>query len=208
MHAQPHRANARWCRARRNHPAHRNRHRRIQSGGVANDCRRRRKRRHGRPDVRDRRHVRARSQIRSRKPQLKNRTGPDCGTRHHGADIGTRRIPADVGSWQSGDAPMSETNTDTSFKVQGSSYKVQDSNLAPYSSKGFTLLELIIVITVIVVLMGLFLNRAMFYMEQAEKTAMEQVAGTIQSALIMQYGQILTRGKLSDVAVLAQDNPM
>jgi prepilin-type N-terminal cleavage/methylation domain-containing protein len=103
---------------------------------------------------------------------------------------------------------MSETNTDTSFKVQGSSYKVQDSNLAPYSSKGFTLLELIIVITVIVVLMGLFLNRAMFYMEQAEKTAMEQVAGTIQSALTLQYGQILVRGNPSDVAALVQDNPM
>jgi general secretion pathway protein G len=45
-------------------------------------------------------------------------------------------------------------------------------------------------------------------MEQAEKTAMVEVAGTIQSALTMQYGQILTRGKLSDVAALAQDNPM
>ena len=64
------------------------------------------------------------------------------------------------------------------------------------------------VITIIVVLMGLFLNRGLFYMEQAEKTAMEEVAGTIQSALTMQYGQILTRGKSSDVAALAQDNPM
>ena len=79
---------------------------------------------------------------------------------------------------------------------------------SPQSSKGFTLIELIVVITVIVVLMGLFLNRALFYMEQAEKTAMEEVAGTIQSALTMQYGQILTRGKSSDVAALAQDNPM
>src|SRR5450756_2966318 len=50
---------------------------------------------------------------------------------------------------------------------------------SPRSSKGFTLIELIIVITIIVVLMGLFLNRALFYMEQAEKTAMEQVAGSI-----------------------------
>lgn len=84
----------------------------------------------------------------------------------------------------------------------------QRSVLSPQSSKGFTLLELIVVITVIVVLMGLFLNRALFYMEQAEKTAMEEVAGSIQSALTMQYGQILTRGKSSDVAALAQDNPM
>jgi prepilin-type N-terminal cleavage/methylation domain-containing protein len=83
------------------------------------------------------------------------------------------------------------------------------SQVAGYrSSKGFTLFELIIVITIIVVLMGLFLNRALFYMEQAEKTAMEEVAGSIQIALTMQYGQILTRGKSSDPAALAQDNPM
>lgn len=84
----------------------------------------------------------------------------------------------------------------------------QSSVLSPQSSKGFTLLELMVVISVIVVLMGLFLNRALFYMEQAEKTAMEQMAGSIQSALTMQYGQILTRGKPSDVAALVRDNPM
>lgn len=80
--------------------------------------------------------------------------------------------------------------------------------LNPESSRGFTLIELIIVIIIIMVLMGLFLNRALFYQEQAEKTAMEQVAGAIQSALTMQYGQIMTRGKPSDTAALAQDNPM
>jgi len=48
----------------------------------------------------------------------------------------------------------------------------------------------------------------LFYQEQAEKVAMEGVAGAIQSALILQYGQILTRGKPSDVAALTQDNPM
>lgn len=80
--------------------------------------------------------------------------------------------------------------------------------LSPGFCKGFTLLELVIVIVIIVTLMGLFLNRALFYQEQAEKTAMEQVAGAIQSALIFQYGQIMTRGKPSDVVALADDNPM
>ena len=78
----------------------------------------------------------------------------------------------------------------------------------PSSDRGFTLIELIIVIIIIVTLMGLFMNRVMFYQEQAEKVAMEEVAGAIQSALILQYGQILTRGKPSDVAALTQDNPM
>ncbi|OGS99699.1 MAG: hypothetical protein A3F73_08935 [Gallionellales bacterium RIFCSPLOWO2_12_FULL_59_22] len=64
------------------------------------------------------------------------------------------------------------------------------------------------VIIIVAVMAGLFLDRMLFYVEQAEKTAMETVAGTIQSSLTMQYGQILTRGKPSDVAALAQDNPM
>jgi general secretion pathway protein G len=80
--------------------------------------------------------------------------------------------------------------------------------LYPASSRGFTLLELIIVIAIIVVLMGAFLNRALLYQEQAEKTAMEQVAANVQTALTLQYGQILTRGKPSDVPALVQDNPM
>ena len=84
----------------------------------------------------------------------------------------------------------------------------QSSVLAPQSSKGFTLIELVIVIIIISVLMGLFMNRVMFYREQAEKVAMQEVAGAIQSALVLQYGQILTRGKPSDVAALADSNPM
>jgi general secretion pathway protein G len=103
---------------------------------------------------------------------------------------------------------MNEQNTNASFKAQGSRFKPCHLPLAPCSSKGFTLIELVVVVTIIVVLMGLFFNRALFYQEQAEKTAMEGVAGTIQSALTMQYGQIITRGKPSDVEALAQDNPM
>ncbi|MGC2165672.1 MAG: prepilin-type N-terminal cleavage/methylation domain-containing protein, partial [Gallionella sp.] len=67
-------------------------------------------------------------------------------------------------------------------------------------SGGFTLLELVVVITIIVVLMGLFINRMMFYREQAEKTAMQQVEGAIQSALMLQYGEIMTRGNSADIA--------
>lgn len=77
-----------------------------------------------------------------------------------------------------------------------------------HRSGGFTLIELIVVIILVVVVMGILIDRALFYQEQAEKTAMENVAGAIQSALILQYGQIMTRGKPSDVEVLAQANPM
>jgi general secretion pathway protein G len=76
------------------------------------------------------------------------------------------------------------------------------------SAQGFSLFELIIVISIVAVLMGFLLNRVSYYQEQAEKTAMEGVLNTLESALVLQYGQILTRGKDSDVAALVQDNPM
>ncbi len=78
----------------------------------------------------------------------------------------------------------------------------------PRFSTGFTLFELVIVIIIVVVMMALFLDRARFYQEQAEKAAMEGMAATVQSALVLQYGQLMTRGQASDVAALARDNPL
>ncbi len=74
--------------------------------------------------------------------------------------------------------------------------------------RGFTLIELIIVITIVVILAAVLLERVWFYQEQAEKTAMVEVVGAIQSALVMQHGRLLTRGMESEVTVLAADNPM
>lgn len=103
---------------------------------------------------------------------------------------------------------MSEQSPDSRRKVPVASFKPCNFRLLSCSSKGFTLLELIVVITIIVALMGLFLNRALYYMERAEKAAMEEMAGSIQSALTMQYGRIITRGKSSDVVALTSGNPM
>lgn len=87
--------------------------------------------------------------------------------------------------------------------------KNQPFALCPLSSaRGFSLFELVVVISIVAVLMSMLLGRVLYYQEQAEKTVMAEVAGTIQSALIMQYGRILTRGKTSDVEWLAKDNPM
>src|ERR1039458_980487 len=50
------------------------------------------------------------------------------------------------------------------------------SQVAGYrSSKGFTLFELIIVITIIVVLMGLFLNRALFYRSEEHTSELQSL---------------------------------
>jgi prepilin-type N-terminal cleavage/methylation domain-containing protein len=79
---------------------------------------------------------------------------------------------------------------------------------SPRSSKGFTLIELIVTITIIVFLMGMLLTRIWFYQEQAEKAAMEQVAAALQSSLVMQYGHLLTRGREAEVKNLISENPV
>ncbi|MDO8988732.1 MAG: type II secretion system protein [Sideroxyarcus sp.] len=80
----------------------------------------------------------------------------------------------------------------------------------PKSSKGFTLLELIVVISIVAIMAGVFLSRVPFYQEQAEKTVMEQMAGAMQSALVMRYGSMLAQGSVTekDLKALATSNPM
>lgn len=73
---------------------------------------------------------------------------------------------------------------------------------------GITLFELIVVVAIIATLMGLFMNRVLFYQELAEKVAMEEVVVTIQSALHLQFAQDATRGKLYDAPPYVRDNPM
>lgn len=76
--------------------------------------------------------------------------------------------------------------------------------------RGFTLIELIVVIVVIVILAGIFLSRVPFYQAQAEKAAMQQVEGALQSALVLRYGALMTRGVANEkeLGILATDNPI
>ena len=78
------------------------------------------------------------------------------------------------------------------------------------AQRGFTLIELIVVIIVIMVLAGIFITRISYYQEQAEKAAMQQVAGALQSALTLRYGTLMVRGALNEkeLSLLATDNPM
>jgi len=73
---------------------------------------------------------------------------------------------------------------------------------------GFSLIELIIVIAIISVLMSVFLDRVWYYQEMAEKTAMEENVGAIQSALTLQTGKNYTRNNPQELAQLAQENPV
>ena len=75
-------------------------------------------------------------------------------------------------------------------------------------NQGFTLIELVVVIIVISTLGAVLLDRMWSYQEAAEKAAMEQLAGTLRSALHFQIADRLLNGKAADMAELARDNPM
>ena len=103
---------------------------------------------------------------------------------------------------------MTRKPGDTGLSAECCVLSPQSSVLSPGFAKGFTLIELIVVVTIVVVLATVFLERVWFYQEQAEKTAMVEVVGAIQSALTMQHGRLLTHGMESEITVLAVDNPM
>lgn len=74
--------------------------------------------------------------------------------------------------------------------------------------RGFTLIEFSVVVCIIAILATLLLNRVFLYNEQAEKVAMEQTLGTLRSALHLQVAAYLLNGKTTQIAQLAEENPM
>lgn len=73
---------------------------------------------------------------------------------------------------------------------------------------GFTLFELMVVISIIAILAGVFLSRVRYTMELAEKTAMEQTVGAIRSALHLQMAALITENRMDEIPHLAEQNPM
>jgi prepilin-type N-terminal cleavage/methylation domain-containing protein len=74
--------------------------------------------------------------------------------------------------------------------------------------RGFTLIELAVVATVIGVLAAVLLNQVIFYQEQAEKAAMEQTVAIIRSALHMQTATRFAKDRAADIPRLLKQNPM
>ncbi len=75
-------------------------------------------------------------------------------------------------------------------------------------ARGFTLIELMVVISIVAIVGAVLLDRLQIYQEQAEKAAMRQMAGTLQSALNLQFAERLVRQRESTLEQLAQENPM
>jgi len=73
---------------------------------------------------------------------------------------------------------------------------------------GFTLLELIVVISIIGVLGVMLSERLQRYAEFAEKTSMEYTANIINSGLLFEFAHRLTQGGRGSIADLVNINPV
>jgi general secretion pathway protein G len=75
-------------------------------------------------------------------------------------------------------------------------------------NRGFTLLELAIFVSIMAVLMMTFLNRVMYYQEQAERAAMIGVVVAVQDALTLQQARLRILGDEAGMVALRADNPI
>jgi len=75
-------------------------------------------------------------------------------------------------------------------------------------TRGFSLLELVVSLTLVAVLVGVFLDRALYYREQAEKSAMEQVANDLRSSVNLRVAELVLESRFADLAALPSQNPM
>ena len=73
---------------------------------------------------------------------------------------------------------------------------------------GFTLIELIVVVTLVAVLTAIILDRVLSYQEQAEKTAVGQVIAAVRSGLQLQFAGLLVRGERRKLVAFARQNPL
>jgi len=67
---------------------------------------------------------------------------------------------------------------------------------------------LVVSLLVIAVLLGVFLDRALYYREHAEKSAMEQVALDLRSSVNLKVAELVLANRFADLTPLADQNPM
>ncbi|MDH5633384.1 MAG: prepilin-type N-terminal cleavage/methylation domain-containing protein [Gammaproteobacteria bacterium] len=74
--------------------------------------------------------------------------------------------------------------------------------------RGFSLLELVVVITVVAVLAGVFLRTVPAWQARAEEAAMETVLGNLRSALNINVAAHIAKNETGKIAHLIRVNPM
>jgi prepilin-type N-terminal cleavage/methylation domain-containing protein len=79
---------------------------------------------------------------------------------------------------------------------------------APARNRGFTLIELVVVIVIISVLATVALRRLTVYQELAEKTAMESTLRIIKTGLQIRLAELIIANRQSQAKQLETSNPM
>lgn len=74
--------------------------------------------------------------------------------------------------------------------------------------RGFTLIELVVVICIVALLFGIALDRLMRYQELGERTAMEQNLAAINVALSMKFAALVAAGRGSAIEKEVGANPV
>jgi prepilin-type N-terminal cleavage/methylation domain-containing protein len=73
---------------------------------------------------------------------------------------------------------------------------------------GFSLFELVVVLTLIGVLIAIAIDKLPAWQAQAERAAAESVVGSLRSALGIKVASFVARGDLAGVVALEGSNPM
>jgi general secretion pathway protein G len=73
---------------------------------------------------------------------------------------------------------------------------------------GYSLLELVVALIVIIALAGFALDRVMFYQERAEKAAMEGILALVKMGLQMRLAELIVTNRQMLAAALERENPL
>ncbi len=79
---------------------------------------------------------------------------------------------------------------------------------AALRTRGFTLLELVVVIVIIGVLLVFAVNRLLPYLDEAERVAVLTVESQLKNTIVMEAAQRIVRGQSATIAELERSNPM
>jgi len=77
-----------------------------------------------------------------------------------------------------------------------------------HKSRGFSLVELMVVVIAVGILAGALLERVLPLVGRAQRTAFVQVRVDLQTALLLEAAERITRGEATTLPNLAQANPM